>query len=275
MAIEPNAAEPAPDSERSMMVYPGAVEFVPWDTGGAVHFDRRRYAPDGLRYVRYDARGGDPRLYDFGKLIIATSGLDAAYEDKVIGKLFVQYDVTLSSPQFDTKVEYPTSTMLVLGEAKRIPIQDLSYTHIPFLVYQLDDSQRNINPLRYSTSFISTEPIGARDFFQLPTGNYKITWQLTFFHDVTVRGPKIDGGSVHTHFIERKANGATAIIPGTTNTNNMENDTFSSSTMTALMHCKAENYYAVSCKATAGVTGIATWDVHGHTMATLIIELVL
>jgi hypothetical protein len=185
LAIEPNSMEPAPEDERATMTYPGAVEFVPWDTGGAVHFDHRRYAPAGKRYVRYEARGGDPRLYDFGKLVVATSGCTQPV-NAVLGKLFVAYDVTLSSPQFDTTTEFSTSAMSVYASTANIPVPPTSYLSIPFRIFGQDDSGRDINPLRITSSFTDTGDPYSRDYLTIPSGNYKISWTFIVYNTYSV-----------------------------------------------------------------------------------------
>jgi hypothetical protein len=182
LAIEPNSMEPAPEDERATMTYPGAVEFVPWDTGGAVHFDHRRYAPAGKRYVRYEARGGDPRLYDFGKLVVATSGCSQPVS-AVLGKLFVAYDITLSSPQFDTTTEFSTSAMSIYASIAAIPVPVVSYLTIPFRIFGLDDSGRDINPLRFTSTFTDSGDPYTRDYFTLPSGNYKISWGFVVYNN--------------------------------------------------------------------------------------------
>jgi len=213
MAIEPNPSEPPPESERAAMVYPGAVEFVPWATGAAVHFDRRRYAPDGLRYVRCDERGGDPRLYDFGKLIIATSGLEASSAETVIGKLFVTYDVTLSSPQYDTKVEYSNSSMNIHVVGTHVvptPANVLgAYLHVPFTAFDVDEDGRDINPLRLTIVSHPSAPQYEQYRFKLPTGNYRLTWTLAVLNE------EVNLARAHSHLTEHRSTGAT-VVPATT-----------------------------------------------------------
>lgn len=102
MAIDFDAADTSAPDKTTLMSYKGAVRSAPWQACRLVSsaIDREKMVKE--RFVRTGAvpAGTDVKTYDMGNLQLSTVGTGAA--TVVLGELYVEYTVTLRTPQIAT-----------------------------------------------------------------------------------------------------------------------------------------------------------------------------
>jgi hypothetical protein len=101
LAIDYDALDVAPASKTQIMSYRSAVRGAPWqDTAlSAMPEDIHRATSLYTRTTTAVPAAADLKTYDVGNLFVATQGQGAA---TVIAELYVEYDVTLLTPQLDS-----------------------------------------------------------------------------------------------------------------------------------------------------------------------------
>lgn len=100
MAVDYDASDSAPVTKAQMLSYKGAVRASPWEMV-SYHCDPADLQKRLNNFTRLGAvpSGTDLKLYDCGVLYVGVAGNAAA---TAIGELYVDYDVTLSTPQLET-----------------------------------------------------------------------------------------------------------------------------------------------------------------------------
>jgi len=116
LAVDYDVKDSAPTSKLELMSNAHAVRSPPYACS-SYQLDQKDASTLGLRrFVRAGAvpSGTDPKTYDVGNLLVATSGFTAA--NTVAGELYVQYVVELITPQLDqTSIASACSAKLTAG----------------------------------------------------------------------------------------------------------------------------------------------------------------
>lgn len=101
MSADYDSADQPPLTEQTQATYMGTVEFAPWkDSTMQFNMAAMNRTLD-RHYLRYDAAlptGVDIKTYD--PAVVYISAVDFAATGTAAGKLWVEYDVTLYTPQF-------------------------------------------------------------------------------------------------------------------------------------------------------------------------------
>nr|QWX21615.1 coat protein [Hibiscus chlorotic ringspot virus] len=92
LAFDKDAADASPTSKSDMYNHDGAVGVSPWDSA------MLQIPCDNVDRFINDSSSSDPKLVDFGKVVVANYGQSEGDVD-VIGELFLQYSITLKIPQ--------------------------------------------------------------------------------------------------------------------------------------------------------------------------------
>jgi hypothetical protein len=102
MAIDYDASDSNASSKQMMMAYRGSVRTAPWSACKHISMkeDLSKLKSHFIRTGNLPA-GVDVKLYDIGTLQVATSGTST----NTLGELYVEYDVTLMTPQFDQEIQ--------------------------------------------------------------------------------------------------------------------------------------------------------------------------
>lgn len=100
LAVDYDASDSIPVTKAQMLSYKGAVRASPWEMV-SFHCDPADLTKRLNNFTRLGAvpSGADIKMYDTGVLYVGVAGNAAA---TVIGELYVDYDVTLSTPQLET-----------------------------------------------------------------------------------------------------------------------------------------------------------------------------
>ncbi len=176
MAYDYNVMDSPPPDEGAITAYKGMMEFPPWTASAAMEVCTRTVIPNGRKFLRSGNRGGDIKLYDFAKLLIATSSADAAHANNPCGKLFMDYTIALRTPQVDIVAPIGSSTSTILSTVFT-PVTLGVETIIPFDSHPSTSGGLVINPLR-----ITLAPDGT---FTLPNGRYMLWGQVEYHFTVS------------------------------------------------------------------------------------------
>lgn len=102
LAVDYDAADPAPSDKQGLMSYAQAQRSAAWSACAfnCRQGDLKKFAAE--RYVRGSSLPtGDPKTYDVGKLFLATQGNT---DTTLLGELYVTYTVELRTPQTSNNV---------------------------------------------------------------------------------------------------------------------------------------------------------------------------
>jgi len=153
-----NASDAVPTTETQFMDHPGATSAAVWE-----HISFRcslsdLHALGPRRYIRNCATAGDIKTFDCGNFYIASDNCASAISS---GKLYVEYDVELFTPQLVPSLALtPRNTSNIFGATNQAisnnVTSDVSWTTLAF------------DPLGWFPTYISGT-------FTPPAGCYKVT----------------------------------------------------------------------------------------------------
>jgi len=121
MAVDFDAADPAPGSKQQLMSYNHAVRANPWDHAMFSCGSANLIKMANQRYNRFGALVAnlDTKTYDLGQLFVAVGGNPTA---TIIGELYVDYVVEFHTPQLqDLAAEYGVRLTCSSGVTKVTP----------------------------------------------------------------------------------------------------------------------------------------------------------
>jgi hypothetical protein len=100
LAVDFDAVDPAPLDKLQIMTYDGAVRSPPWFAAvyECAAYNLHKYKEYYITRDLTTPTSTDEKTYFVGNIFVATQSLSAAYTS---GELYVEYDITLSTPQMD------------------------------------------------------------------------------------------------------------------------------------------------------------------------------
>lgn len=104
MAIDYDAADPAPATKTELMSNPSAISCSIW-ASTSLEYDCSKTRYMSNRFTRISSVSGDIKTYDAGNLYFAIEGAAASSP----GNIYVEYDVSLRLPQIPSNLEYAQS----------------------------------------------------------------------------------------------------------------------------------------------------------------------
>lgn len=111
MVADYSVTDPPPDTERAASSYSGFQTTLLYNFA-TLEIDVKRFIHHKLQ-VRLGEVGADPRLYDGCVVYIGTHDVALSTSPAIAGKLWIEYDVTLRTPQVAPQLAPPTTSCYV------------------------------------------------------------------------------------------------------------------------------------------------------------------
>lgn len=117
MAVDFEATDPQPQNKLALMAYQGAVRSNVWkECSMSATVQNLQKIKEKFTLDHTPPLGQDLRLYNVGNLVVATG---SCADSSSIGEIYVEYDVTLKTPQIESGNE---ATILTFGpSASTVP----------------------------------------------------------------------------------------------------------------------------------------------------------
>jgi hypothetical protein len=131
MAIDYDAADPAPPSKQKLLGYHNAVRSAAWNRA-QFNADRADLQKTGQKFVRSNALlpNLDIKTYDVGRLFVCTQGFAAAAV--TVGELYLDYEVELHTPQLSVYHTFDDSLKITSGFGDRAnPLGNIPTLTVP------------------------------------------------------------------------------------------------------------------------------------------------
>jgi len=119
LAVDYDAADPAPTSKMQLLSYKGAVRTPGW-APMKFHCTMPEMVVHGAgKYVRYVtlAPGLDIKMYDVGNLYLATQGFAGP---TVAGELYVSYVIDFMTPQLEAPITFSNASAKIVGDVVNV-----------------------------------------------------------------------------------------------------------------------------------------------------------
>lgn len=172
IAFEYDPADTDRLDEKGIVNHVGSVTFPPYvGDQPSIFFDGRRVSPSSPKYIRSEERAGSPAIYDAARFLLGVGGVDAAHDQKVIGKIFAEYVVELYNPNSAPRPEVTGNTVTQI-HAEQSTVGVGSTAMGPFK-YEVVGTEE-INPLR-----LYFVPGTTDTQWTLPSGRYIFEFNIT------------------------------------------------------------------------------------------------
>lgn len=119
MAIDYDAADPAPATKNELMSNPSAISCSIW-ASTQLDYDCSKTKYMSNRFTRISSVSGDIKTYDAGNLYFAIEGAATSSP----GNIYVEYDISLRLPQIPSNLEFAQS--LKITNAGTVALSNLN-----------------------------------------------------------------------------------------------------------------------------------------------------
>lgn len=175
MMVDYNVLDRPPQTEQQFLDHPGAVIGSVWEALAFKANSSNMHAIGPRKFVRPCAIAGDLKTYDVGRFYITSSNVST--EDIPLGKLFVEYDIELFTPQL---VAPPSTGPVTMSQFVVNGVVGPAITFVSGVTKLLDIPYMKYNPLNIAYS------AGSPGIYRPPAGTYAMIASLTISAGTTL-----------------------------------------------------------------------------------------